>query len=77
MSVKAMDEGLDGRFTEMTQVRCRLARFLTQNHHVWVDEPKRINHNLHERNTHDISHYRIYSGGLGRFSYHCPLQQFA
>ena len=46
MSVETMNEGLDGRLVEMTQVRCALTRFLTKHKRLRVDESESIDDNL-------------------------------
>jgi len=46
MSVETVNEGLDGRLIEMTQVRCALTRFLTKHKRLRVDESESIDDNL-------------------------------
>jgi len=46
MSVETMNEGLDGRLIEMTQVRCALTRFLAKHKRLRVDESESIDDNL-------------------------------
>ena len=46
MSVETVNEGLDGRLVEMTQVRCALTRFLTKHKRLRVDESESIDDNL-------------------------------
>lgn len=41
-----MDESLDRRFIEMSQVRCTLARLLSKHEGLWVDEAESINDDL-------------------------------
>ena len=42
MSVETVDESLDGRFVEMSQVGGTLTRFLTKHERLWVDESESI-----------------------------------
>lgn len=37
---------LDRRLVQMTQVRCGLSWFMTQHHHVGIDQSEGINNNL-------------------------------
>ena len=46
MSVEAVDESLDGRLVEVSQVGGTLTRFLAKHERLWVDEPESINDNL-------------------------------
>jgi len=46
MSVETVNEGLDGRLIEMTQVRCALTRFLTEHKRLRVDESEGIDDDL-------------------------------
>lgn len=46
MPVKAVDEGLDGGFVDVTDVGCRLSRFLTHYDAVGVDETERVDYDL-------------------------------
>lgn len=46
MSVETVDECLDGRFVQVTQVGCALSRFLTQHERLGIDESEGIDHNL-------------------------------
>lgn len=46
MSVEAVDESLDGRLVEMSQVGGTLTRFLAEHERLWVDEPESIDDDL-------------------------------
>ena len=46
MSVEAVDERLNGRFVQVTQVRCALTWLLSKHERLWVDESEGINDNL-------------------------------
>ena len=46
MSVETVNECLNGRFVEMTQVRCALTRFLTEHKRLRVDESESIDDDL-------------------------------
>lgn len=43
MSVQAMDEGLNGRFVKMSQIRSCLTRLLSKHQRLRVDEPEGVN----------------------------------
>ena len=42
MSVQAVNKGLYWGFLQMSQNWGGLTRFLTQNHHIWIDQSERI-----------------------------------
>jgi len=46
MSVQAVDEGLDRRLVEMSQVRSTLSGFLAEHERLWVNQTESINDNL-------------------------------
>lgn len=46
MSIEAVDESLNGRLVEMSQVGGTLTGFLAEHKRLWVDEPESIDDNL-------------------------------
>lgn len=56
MSVKTVDEGLDGWLVEMTKIGCGLTWFLAQHHLLWVDESECVNNNLSFHTLYGIHH---------------------
>lgn len=46
MSVETVDECLNGRLVEVTQVRSTLSRLLAQHEGLWVDQSESVNDDL-------------------------------
>ena len=46
MAVQAVDQGLNRRFIEVAQVRCGLARFLSEHDCLRIDQSESINDNF-------------------------------
>lgn len=63
MSIEAVDESLDGRFVQMSQVGCALTRFLTKHKRLWVDKSEGIDDYFALDRLNRINDYGDSSGG--------------
>jgi len=63
MSVEAVNQSLNRRLVEMAQVRCTLARFLSEHKRLWVDDTESIDNDF---SFHRL--YGIYHNGDGSWS---------
>eukprot|EP00978_Attheya_sp_CCMP212_P048675 scaffold559185_cov55-Attheya_sp.AAC.1 len=46
MTIESMDEGLNARLVEVTNVARRLTGFLSEHHELWINEAKAVNDDL-------------------------------
>lgn len=71
MSIETVDECLNRRLVEVTQVRSTLSRLLAEHERLWVDESESINddlalHRLYRVDDHgDGSRSELFEGLLG------------
>lgn len=55
--IQPMDEGLDARFVDLSDIRRRLPGLLASKDGLWTDETESVNHNFTLHGLNGVDHY--------------------